>query len=66
MWKDGCSNSLKFTVGGQVRIISSDTYKRWHSLTAKLPVKLKKGYNKAVVFNIEPGISLDYFSFNPE
>ncbi len=62
LWRDGCSNSLKFEISDEVRLIASDTFKRWHTLNARKPLHLYKGRIRAVVYNIETGISLDFFT----
>lgn len=63
-WLDGCGNSIRFAAGDQSVVITSDTYGRWHTLTAVRTLTLPTGPQRLTVHNVEDGIRLDYWQLD--
>ena len=60
-WGDGCSNSLRIEAGGQPALLSSEVFRKWHTLTSKRTFRLPAGRTTLSVHNVENGIRLDYW-----
>ena len=60
-WEDGCSNSVRFEAAGKSVLLSSDVYRRWHTLQGKLTLKLAEGENEVLLHNQEDGIQVDFW-----
>ncbi len=63
-WQDGCGNSIRFATGDQSLVVSSDTYGRWHILTALRSLRLAQGKQRLTVHNVEDGVRLDYWQLD--
>jgi hypothetical protein len=60
-WQDGCGNSVLFRVGDHSVVLSSELYRKWHVLEAKLPVSVTAGTVAVLLENLEDGIKVDYW-----
>jgi hypothetical protein len=59
-WRDGCSNSLGFTIRGQKGTVASELFDCWHDLRCRKSFRLPAGRSTLKVRNLEDGVRLDY------
>lgn len=60
-WRDGCSNSLGFTILDQKGVVASELFEKWHDLRCRRTFRLPAGTTTIKVRNVEDGVRLDYF-----
>lgn len=61
-WRDGCSNSLAFSLGDAELAVSSELFGAWHELPARQHLTLPPGPLHIRIRNLEDGVRLDYMT----
>jgi len=64
-WTDGCSNSLRFSVGNVEISLTSDIYNKWHLLHSPRKIRITDPPQTLSIHNLENGVRIDYWGLRP-